>query len=226
VPDFGPEAFAQAADVSCETLARLKTYVALLTGWNEHHNLVSRASLADVWRRHVWDSAQLAPLIPESARILADLGSGAGFPGLVLAALLRDRLKVTLFEATTKKCTFLAAAAQCMQLDVAIRNVRMEDAPSQPFDVVTARACAPLPVLLGYAQKFLGPNSVCLLLKGQNVAVELTEVHRCWSMESRSIPSKSDASGIILDVRKLVPHDPTAEKTPHPGRRQSKRRRR
>ena len=227
---WGAEDFAQAANVSRETLARLKAYADLLCDWNTRHNLVSAGSLANVWRRHMWDSAQLAALIPVSAHNLADLGSGAGFPGLVLAALLRDRLKVSLFEATAKKCAFLAAAAERMQLEVAIHNIRMEDAASQPFDLVTARACAPLTKLLGYAQKFLGPNSVCLLLKGQNVAVELTEAHKCWNMETKLIPSKTDASGAILEVRNLVPHGSSnaasARQAPNPGRRQPKGRRR
>jgi 16S rRNA (guanine527-N7)-methyltransferase len=233
VPDlpekvWNAEDFAQAANVSRETLARLKAYIHLLSDWNNHHNLVSAASLKDVWRRHVWDCAQLAPLVPDEARSLADLGSGAGLPGLVLAALLRDRVSVTLFEATAKKCTFLEAAAARMQISVQICNQRMEDATSQVFDVVTARACAPLPKLLGYAQKFLGPNSVCLLLKGQNVAVELTEAHKCWSMETKLIPSKTAPSGAILEVRNLVPHGssnaPSARQAPRAGRRQSKRR--
>ena len=104
---FGPEEFAAASGVSRETLARLKAYVGLLTDWNARHNLVSKTSLEEVWQRHIWDSAQLAPLIPPEARTLADLGSGAGFPGLVLAVILGARVAVTLFEATRKKAEFL-----------------------------------------------------------------------------------------------------------------------
>src|SRR3569833_140184 len=98
----------------------------MLADWNERHNLVSKGSLADIWRRHIWDSAQLAPHIPENAGTLADLGSGAGFPGLVLAELLRDRVTVTLFAATAKKCAFLKAAAERMDLAVTVQNARME----------------------------------------------------------------------------------------------------
>ena len=142
--------------------------------WNARHNLVAKSTLPDLWPRHMWDSAQLAALIPPEAKTLADLGSGAGFPGLVLAALRPD-LAVTLHEATTKKCAFLQAAAERMALHVTIENARMEDQPHKAFDVVTARACAPLPQLLDYAYRFTGPNSVCLFLKGQNVGSELTE---------------------------------------------------
>jgi 16S rRNA (guanine527-N7)-methyltransferase len=231
LPDsFGPEEFAAATGVSRETLARLKAYAGLLADWNSRHNLVSACSLEDVWRRHFWDSAQLTPLIPQNAKTLADMGSGAGFPGLVLAEMLRDRVCVTLFEATAKKCAFLIAAAERLQLPVTIRNTRTEDASAQAFDVVTARACAPLPALLGYAKRFTGPNSVCLFLKGQNLGSELTEAHKSWSMKVRQVPSLTDPSGAILELTELVPNEhfanPRPEKTPHPGRRQSKRRRR
>src|SRR5262249_18801904 len=96
---FGPEAFAEKVHVSRETLDRLRTYVDLLREWSAYHNLVSRRSLDDVWRRHVWDSAQLTGFVPQNAMKIVDLGSGAGFPGLVLALLLRDRAWVTLYEA-------------------------------------------------------------------------------------------------------------------------------
>ena len=176
--DWGPEAFAAQTGVSRETLARLKAYAALLEEWNARHNLVAKSTRPDLWRRHFWDSAQLATLVPATARTLADLGSGAGFPGLVLAAMLGSRISVSLFEATTKKCDFLNAAVSRMGLAVQVQNLRMEVAPFRPFDVVTARACAPLPRLLEYAQNFVGPNSVSLFLKGQNVGSELTEAHK------------------------------------------------
>ena len=222
---FGPDEFAAATNVSRETLARLKAYAGLLQDWNSRHNLVSARSLEDLWRRHFLDSAQLAPLIPAKARTLADLGSGAGFPGLVLAEMLRDRVSVTLFETTTKKCDFLIAAAKCMELPVSVQNARMEDTGSQVFDVVSARACAPLPKLLAYAQHFVGPNSGCLFLKGQNVGAELTEAHKSWKMKVRQIPSLTDPSGVILELKELSPDDRTPQKAAHSGGRQSKRRR-
>jgi 16S rRNA (guanine527-N7)-methyltransferase len=223
---FGPKEFAAAMGVSHETLARLERYAGLLKDWNRLHNLVSERSLEDLWRRHFWDSAQLAPLIPAGTRTIADLGSGAGFPGLVLAELLRNRVSVTLNEATAKKCAFLVAAAEAMELKVEVRNQRMEDAATEAFDVVTARACAPLPKLLSYAHHFRGPNTVCLFLKGQNVGPELTEAHKSWKMEVRQIPSLTDPSGVILELRELSPHDRTPQETARVGRRQSKGRRR
>jgi 16S rRNA (guanine527-N7)-methyltransferase len=222
---FGPEDFAKRTGVSRETLARLKAYADMLEDWNARHNLVAKSTLPDVWQRHFWDSAQLAPLIPPDARTLADLGSGAGFPGLVLAAMLPD-VAVTLHEATTKKCMFLRAAAERMGLHVAIDNARMEDLPPRAFEVVTARACAPLPKLLEYAHTFLGPNSVCLFLKGQNVGPELTEAAKCWNMKLSQVPSQTDPSGAIVIVRELGPRHVASPQTPRPGRRQSKGRRR
>ena len=220
---FGPEEFAAQMGVSRETLARLKAYADMLTDWNERHNLIARSTLPDLWRRHFWDSAQLAPLIPHTAKTLADLGSGAGFPGLVLA-VLRPDLAVTLHEATTKKCAFLQAAAERMGLHVTIENARMEDLPPRPFDVVTARACAPLPQLLEYAHRFMSPNSVCLFLKGQNVGSELTEAAKYWNIKVSQVPSQTDPSGAIVTVRELGPRHVTSQKTARPGRRQSKRR--
>ena len=202
-PFFGPEEFAAATGVSRETLSRLKAYIGLLTDWNARHNLVSKTSLEEVWKRHVWDSAQLAPLIPEKAKTLADLGSGAGFPGLVLALLLNDRLAVTLYEATRKKADFLRAAAERLELAVAVRSERIEETAKTRFDVVTARACAPLPKLLEYAQHFTGPGTVCLFLKGQNVGVELTEAHKSWRMKVRQHPSLTHPFGAILEIREL-----------------------
>jgi len=220
---FGPEGFAARTNVSRETLARLKGYAGLLTDWNVRHNLVAKSTLTDLWHRHFLDSAQLLPLIPENARTLADLGSGAGFPGLVLAAL-RPGLEVTLHEATTKKCAFLRAAADRMGVSVEIHNARLEGLARQPFDVVTARALAPLPLLLGYAHRFTGPNTVCLFLKGQNVGPELTEASKYWSMKASQVQSQTDPSAAIVTVRELGPRHVASPKTARSGRRQPKRR--
>ena len=205
MPEFGPEEFAKAADVSRETLLRLKAYVGLLAEWNTRHNLVSKNSLEDVWQRHVWDSAQLIRFVPESANNLVDLGSGAGFPGLVLAAMLRERpgFKTVLYESIAKKCAFLIAAAERMQIQVEVRNARMEEARPEPFDLVTARACAPLDKLLGYARPFQGPKTASLFLKGQNVEAELTEARTSWKLNAVRHDSLTDPSGVILEIRDI-----------------------
>jgi 16S rRNA (guanine527-N7)-methyltransferase len=204
---FGPEEFAAAANVSRETLARLKTYAAMLEDWNARHNLVAQSTMNDIWRRHFWDSAQLVPLIPETAVSLADLGSGAGFPGLVLAELLKDRkrLRVVLYEATGKKCQFLETVASRLTLDVQVRQARIEGEKPQAFDVIVARALAPLPSLLEYAQRFWANRTIGLFLKGQNVDAELTDAHKSWKFDLERLPSASDPSGVILKVTDLSP---------------------
>jgi 16S rRNA (guanine527-N7)-methyltransferase len=206
LPDFGPEQFARATGVSRETLARLKAFVGLLTDWNTRHNLVSRTSLEDVWRRHVWDSAQLFPLIPASAKSLVDLGSGAGFPGLVLAILLRERpgFRSIFYEATHKKCEFLRSAAERAGAAVEVRCMRIEEASPEIVDVVTARACAPLSKLLTYAEAFQGPQTTNLFLKGQCVDGELTEAAKSWNLTVVRHPSQTDSSGTILEIRELA----------------------
>lgn len=191
--------------VSRETLARLEKYVALLIEWNGRHNLVSAMSLRDVWRRHILDSIQLSRYVPRDAESLVDLGSGAGFPGLVLAA--ETGLAVTLIEATRKKCAFLEEAAAVLGVKADICDKRIEDVLPQVFDVIVARACAPLPRLLAYAQRFCGPVSVCLFLKGQNVGSELTQARNCWSIELQSFRSLSDPAGTVLEIRELHERD-------------------
>jgi len=205
-PEFGSEEFARTTGVSRETLARLNAFIGALAEWNTRHNLVSRSSLEDVWRRHVWDSAQLASLVPVSANNLVDLGSGAGFPGLVLAILLRERsgFRTVLYESIRKKTDFLDAAAKNAGVSVEIRCARIEAASTEIFDVVTARACAPLIKLLGYAQRFQGSGTTNLFLKGRDVEAELIEAHRYWKMSVLRHTSQTDSSGTILEIRELA----------------------
>lgn len=201
---FGPEEFAACAHVSRETLARLKLYAGMLVDWNTRQNLVSRASLNDVWLRHFWDSAQLAEFIPEGAKSLVDLGSGAGFPGLVLAELLRDRqIRIVLYDATQKKREFLNAVIRRLNLTAEVRGDRIEATAPQRFDVIVARALAPLNKLLAYAQPFWGAGTVGLFLKGQNLGPELTEAHNYWKMILQKYPSRTSHTGIVLEIRGL-----------------------
>ena len=201
---FGPEEFAARTDVSRETLARLKLFASMLEDWNARQNLVSRTSLRDIWVRHFWDSAQLAKFIPAEACSLVDLGSGAGFPGLVLAELLRRRqLRIVLYESTGKKRDFLLAVATRLNLLVEIRGDRIEASKPEPFDVITARACAPLAKLLGYAQAFWSHQTLALFLKGQNLGPELTEAHKYWKMNIQKHQSRSSSTGVVLEIRGL-----------------------
>lgn len=154
-----------------------------------------------MWRRHVLDSIQLASYLPHSVGSLVDLGSGAGLPGLLLAVV--SGVRVTLLEATAKKCQFLENAAAVLGVSADVRQQRIENTDAKTYDVITARACAPLPRLLAYARRFCGPSSVCLFLKGQNVGPELTEAHNSWSMNLKSHQSLSDPAGTVLEIRRL-----------------------
>ncbi|MFQ5958440.1 MAG: 16S rRNA (guanine(527)-N(7))-methyltransferase RsmG [Alphaproteobacteria bacterium] len=197
-----PEAFRRETGVSRETLARLEAYAALLARWQRRINLASAASLGDVWRRHFLDSAQLFPYLPASLGRLVDLGSGAGFPGLVLAILGADG--VELIESDGRKCTFLAEAARVTETAVTIRNARIEWLPWAPADVVTARALAPLQQLLASAERFLTCHSVCLFLKGAGVEEELTSAAKEWNMRVNRQPSKTDPRGVVLHIQGIT----------------------
>jgi 16S rRNA (guanine527-N7)-methyltransferase len=197
-----PAGFAELVPVSRETLARLEAYAALLVQWSARINLVGRDTLADPWRRHFLDSAQLYAHVPQTARSLIDLGSGAGFPGLVLAIL--GVPAVELVEADSRKSAFLREAARVTETAVTIRSCRIAAVPPHPVDVVTARALAPLDRLLDLAQPFLGPDALCLFLKGERAAEELTVARRRWTMTAALAPSVSDPRGVVLRLKEVA----------------------
>lgn len=191
--------FRAACAVDASTLARLELYVALLGEWQRKMNLVGAATLADPWRRHVLDSAQLRAHLPAGAQTLVDLGAGAGFPGLVLAIL--GVPKVTLIEATGKKCRFLEAVAAATATTVEIVHGRAEALPPRRADVVTARALAPLPLLLRYAHRFGGRHTLHLFLKGRSVERELTDAAAEWTMNVKRHSSLTHPDGVLLEIR-------------------------
>ena len=203
MPDpLTPEDFARQASVSRETLDRLKRYADLLLKWQKAINLVSGESLGDLWRRHFLDSAQLRPLIPAQAKTLLDLGSGAGFPGLVLAIL--GVPEVHLVESDSRKSAFLREAARVTGLtnpgQVTLHSRRIEQLAPWPVDVVTARGCADLDKLLTYAAPFLKPDTICLFPKGRTVNEELTRAAKKWTMTVQRRSSMTDSSGVILQI--------------------------
>ena len=201
-PPLSSEDFAAQTGVSRETMGRLEAYAALLAAWSGRINLVGRSTLADPWRRHFLDSAQLHPLIPPEARSLVDLGSGAGFPGLVLAILgVRG---VELIEADRRKATFLREAARIAGVEIVVRACRIESVAPHAADVVTARGCAPLERLLPLAERFIGPNTTCLLLKGARTEEELTAAGNAWTMTVSRHPSRSDPGGTVLSLQQVV----------------------
>jgi 16S rRNA (guanine527-N7)-methyltransferase len=195
--------------VSRETLARLDRFVAVLLEWQQHTNLIAASTEATLWTRHIADSLQLLALAPD-ARIWVDLGSGGGFPGLVIACALADKpsAEVHLVESTGKKATFLREAAQITGAPTKIHHERIaEFAKHAPkvIDVVTARALAPLTKLLKEAYPLLKTGAKGLFLKGQDVATELTEAAKCWSIKYDPVPSRSDERSNIIVVNQVTP---------------------
>ncbi len=198
---LSPEEFAAAGCVSRETLERLSTFVDLLRQWQHRINLVSAGTLRDVWRRHIQDSAQLLAMLPRLDARLYDIGSGAGFPGLVLAILGASR--VHLVESDQRKAAFLREAARITASPVTLHVCRAESLAPHDGEVVTARACAPLADLLDLSRRFLGPSGICLFLKGRGVEAELTAANKTWKMRVARFPSQTDPTGVILRLEDL-----------------------
>jgi 16S rRNA (guanine527-N7)-methyltransferase len=195
------EAFARELDVSRETIERLAIHLDLLERWQGAINLVGPKALRDPWRRLVLDSAQLTRYLPPNTASLVDLGSGAGFPGMVLAIL--GVPGVHLVESDRRKAVFLREAARLCGAPVEVHAERIERMAGFPSDVVTARGLAPLPRLIGLAGPFLSPVTVCLFLKGRNLAGELTEARKTWHMVAHMSPSLSDPMGVVLELREI-----------------------
>jgi 16S rRNA (guanine527-N7)-methyltransferase len=194
--------------VSRETLARLDNYVALLAKWQKATNLVAPSTLGSVWTRHILDSAQIAALGSEH-RVWADLGSGAGFPGLVIAILSMDQgdaTKLHLIESDQRKSSFLREAVRVTQAPALIHARRVEDTLSGldgQVTAVTARALAPLHRLLGLAEPLLTTGAEGFFPKGEALGSELRQAAALFQFESRSVPSRTDENGRILVVRNL-----------------------
>jgi 16S rRNA (guanine527-N7)-methyltransferase len=202
-PAMDAAEFARLSGATPGQMADMARFRELLTEWNAKMNLVGPATLDVFWSRHAWDSAQLLKLAPE-AMSWADLGAGAGLPGVVLAILGKDRpdFHVDLVESMAKRCRFLNVVVEELDLPATVHNERAENLQLD-VDIVTARACAPLWRLLGYAQPYLRRGAMALFLKGQDVASELEEATRYWDFEADILPSLSDPRGQIVRVRRL-----------------------
>jgi 16S rRNA (guanine527-N7)-methyltransferase len=198
--------------VSRETAARLDRFVAVLLDWQQHTNLIAPSTVPNLWTRHIADSLQLLALAPE-AQIWVDLGSGGGFPGLVIACALADTpgAQIHLVESTQKKAAFLREATQATRAPAVIHAERIADfvkhAP-QRIDIVTARALAPLPKLLAEAYPLLKTPARGLFPKGQDVAIELTEAAKCWNVQVTLAPSRTDPRSRIIVLDAIEPRIP------------------
>lgn len=198
-----PSEFQTLTGASPAQLDDLQTFIERLAEANAVMNLIGPDTLPDVWNRHVWDSAQLLDLAPE-ARNWADLGAGAGFPGVVLAILLKARPEahVWLIDSLGKRCRFLQEVVDALDLPATVINGRAEE-QALKVDVVTARAVAPMEKLLGYAQPYLQRGAQGLFLKGEKAEAELIEARKVWHFESSLSVSRSDPRGRIVSVRSL-----------------------
>lgn len=194
------DSFLEQVNVSRETLANLDAYAALLTKWQPRINLVSNSTVPDLWHRHFLDSAQIHPLIAPGAKIL-DLGSGAGFPGLVLAIM--GGVSVTLIESDSRKCTFMREAIRLTGAPATVVNKRIESTDLSNFDVITSRALAPLDKLLDLAAPYLTEKTQCFFLKGNKLNEELTFANQSWNIVYETIPSITDPSGCILKISEV-----------------------
>ncbi len=193
-------------NVSRETFARLETLRDLLVKWNPRINLVAKSTIEDAWQRHIVDSAQIWPLANPQAQRWLDIGSGAGFPGLVVAAVAAEKapqMQVTLVESDQRKCVFLQTAAREMGVTPRIESARIESLPPQNADILSARALAPLENLLEFAERHRNHNGICLFLKGQNADSELTSVASSWHISAEKFPSMTDSNAVILRIGEM-----------------------
>lgn len=198
--------FSHEAGVSAEVLQDFKDWQALLTRWNAKINLVSQSALADYWLRHALDSWQLTAHVPVSAARFLDLGSGGGFPGLALAIYCKHKGEgeVTLVESVGKKANFLRTVIRELSLPATVKAERIESLEPQIYDLISARAFAPLPKLLDYCAPFWGPETLGIFLKGQSASQEITAAQAKWAFQHRTFPSKTDPEGVILTLSDLL----------------------
>ena len=187
--------------VSRETANRLKVFVEELLRWNARINLISASDEEELWRRHIGDSLQLLPLFDPLPDRAIDLGSGAGFPGLILA--IATGIPFDLIEADNRKAAFLREAIRLTCASAKVHPARIETLNLPPAQLITARALAPLPRLLSLAAPLLAPDGYCLFMKGRNVDAELTHAAAQWHMQADRVPSRTDPQASILRISHL-----------------------
>lgn len=194
-----PDDVARLLNVSRETIDKFRAYLTLLEKWQARINLVANSTLAEAWQRHILDSGQLAAFYPPQTKNIMDVGSGAGFPGLVLAIM--GGVTVDLVESDQRKAVFLSTVIRELELPAKVHNQRIETLPQLFPDVITARALAPVPKLLKLIENQLSPKSVCLFLKGAAVQDELTNLRTYSTMDATTHPSLSGPTGVVLELK-------------------------
>jgi len=192
--------------VSEAAFAKLVSFVQMVEKWSPAINLISKGSVGSIWPRHVIDSAQLVPLAPPSARLWVDLGSGGGFPGIVVAIVLDDLARgsvIRLIESDGRKAAFLAQAIKALSVPASVIVSRIEEAPAQGADVVSARALAPLSVLLPLAARHMAPGGIALFPKGARAGEELASARLPGGVVVEELASRTDRAAVILRIRGL-----------------------
>lgn len=200
------EKFTEKYSVSRETFELLKAYEASLHEWQKKFNLVSNSSLENAWERHFLDSVQLFKFIPGNAEIIYDFGSGAGFPGMVLAVMAKEKtpyLKVKLIESIGKKTLYLNEVKNITGVDAEIINDRIENLKPEIADVITSRALCSLKELFAYTKKFCGSKTRCIFPKGKRYMEEIEEAQKEWRFDYQAIPSEQSDEGVILVITNL-----------------------
>lgn len=199
-----------------EVQERLAVFVALVERWNPKINLIARNGISDIWTRHIADSVQLFRHLPGSPSRLTDLGSGGGFPGIVLAiisATLNPACDHTLIESDQRKAAFLREAIRATGIRASVLAERIETAPPQASDVVTARALAPLETLLGLASRHLNESGVAIFPKGVGYPAELEAAREAWDFSVDAVPSATDPQARVLVLRNIRPPKQRAGET-------------
>ena len=196
-----PDDVARLLNVSRETIDKFRAYLTLLEKWQARINLVANSTLAEAWQRHILDSGQLAAFYPPQTKNIMDVGSGAGFPGLVLAIM--GGVMVDLVESDQRKAVFLSTVIRELDLPAKVHNQRIETLPQLFPDVITARALAPVPKLLKLIENQLSPEIVCLFLKGAAVEDELTNLQTYSTMGSITHSSLSGPTGVVLELKNM-----------------------
>lgn len=198
--------FASEPDISPQILKDFQQWHELLLTWNKRINLVSKSALDEFWKRHALDSWQVTRFVPKETKTILDLGSGGGFPGLALAIAAKHNQSgqsVTLVESVGKKANFLRTVIRALQLPANVKAERAESLPAVTVDLISARAFAPLPQLLTYAQPFWADRTVALLLKGQSLEDEIESAKEKWSFNVDISQSVSAPDGVIAKIQNL-----------------------
>ena len=187
--------------VSRETIEKLEIYISLLQQWNKKINLVSQQGMDQVWKRHVYDSFQLIRYLDSSVKSIADLGSGGGFPGLILA--LSTDIPVILIESDMRKTIFLREVLRQTKTQATVLCQRVENVNAISADVVTARALTSLTQLLEFSKNILNKNGYCLFLKGRSVNLEIEEAQKDWKINYKTFSSQTNADGVIVKINQF-----------------------